>query len=183
MGGIGKTALALHLAHQLISEGQFRDAQLYLDLKSADPVPGSAGLTTGIDPAAALQALLSALLGPEPQRPTDVDALAGLWRRAIHGKDAILILDNAADAPQVRPLLPGSLTCAVLVTSRRRFTLPGAGRFDLDPMDPADARALLQALAPRLDDEGADTISRVVGCIARLGLYPTLLRWLAKVSE
>ncbi len=155
MGGIGKTALALRVAHQLAAEGRFQHAQLYLDLKGSDPVP--------IDPAAALQALLSALLGPDPQRPTDVDALADLWRRAIHGKDAVLILDNAAGAGQVRPLLPGCASCAVLVTSRRRFALPGAGRLDLDPMDPADARALLQRLAPGLDGEGAEAIAKLCG--------------------
>jgi tetratricopeptide (TPR) repeat protein len=155
MGGIGKTTLAVHVAHQLAAEGRFRHAQLYLDLKGTDPTP--------LDPAAALQSLLSPLLGPDPQRPDDVDALAELWRRAIHGKHAVLILDNAAGAAQVRPLLPGCATCAVLVTSRQRFTLPGAGLLDLDPMDPDEARALLQRLAPRLDDAGADTIAGLCG--------------------
>jgi tetratricopeptide (TPR) repeat protein len=151
------------VAHELAAEGRFRDAQLYVDLKGTDPISGSAGLTPGIDPAAALQALLSALLGPDPQRPTDVDALSGLWRRAIHGKDAVLILDNTAGAGQVQPLLPGCPTCAVLVTSRRCFSLTGTSRLDLDPMDPAGACALLQHLTPGLDDEGASAIADLCG--------------------
>jgi tetratricopeptide (TPR) repeat protein len=155
MGGIGKTALALQVAHGLAAAGRFRDAQLYLDLKGTDPLP--------LEPVTALQALLSALLGPDPRRPADVDTLSGLWRSAIDGRDAVLILDNAAGAAQVRPLLPGCPTCAVLVTSRRRFALPGAVRLDLDPMRPADARALLQRLAPRLGDDDADAIAGLCG--------------------
>ena len=155
MGGIGKTALALHVAHQLAAEDRFHDAQLYIDLKDTSPVP--------LDPAGALNALISAFLGPDPQRPTDVDALADLWRRVIHGKDAVLILDNAAGRAQVRPLLPGCATCAVLVTSRQRFILPGAGLLDLHRMEPGEARVLLQTLTPRLEDAQADAIAKLCG--------------------
>ena len=155
MGGIGKTALAVHVAHQLIAEGRFRDAQLYIDLKGTDTPP--------VDPVDALESLLNAILDPNPNRPRDTATLAAFWRQAIDGKDAILILDNAADAVQVRPLLPGCLTCAVLVTSRRRFNLPGARRLDLRPMQPAEARSLLQELAPHLDDDGADKIAGLCG--------------------
>jgi tetratricopeptide (TPR) repeat protein len=157
MGGIGKTALALHVAHQLAAQGRFSDAQLYIDLKGTDPEP--------LDPAAALTSLLTALTGPDPQRPADLDALTALWRAAIHNKDALLLFDNAASAAQVRPLLPGCPTCAVLVTSRQRFTLPGAGLLDLHRMLPDDARALLKELAPRLDDAGAGQIAKLCGCL------------------
>ena len=155
MGGIGKTALAVHVAHQLIAEGRFRDTQLLIDLKGTEPVP--------VDPAGALESLLNAILGLDPKRPRDLDTLAALWRQAIAGKDALLILDNAAGAAQVRPLLPGCVSCAVLVTSCQRFTLPGAGRVDLDPMQPGEARDLLQELAPHVDTGGADKIVELCG--------------------
>lgn len=151
MGGIGKTALAVHVAHQLVAEGRFRDAQLYLNLKGSGPAP--------LDPAAAL----AAVAGPDPRRPQELDALAALWRAAMRGRDALLLLDDAADASQVRPLLPGCATCAVLVTSRRRFTLPGLARLDLECMEPGHARALLQALAPRLAAAEADEIAGLCG--------------------
>jgi tetratricopeptide (TPR) repeat protein len=155
MGGIGKTALAVHVAHQIIAEGRFRDAQLTIDLKGAGEAP--------VDPAEALESLLNAILGPDPNRPRDLDTLAVLWRQAIDGKDALLILDNAADATQVRHLLPGCVSCAVLVTSRRRFALPGAVRLDLDSMQLDEAHDLLQELAPHLDQAAAETIAGLCG--------------------
>ena len=155
MGGIGKTALAVRVAHRLIGRGRGVDAQLIIGLKGTDPAP--------VDPAEALESLLNAVLGPDAGRPRDLGTLAALWREAIHGKDAILILDNAADAAQVRSLLPGSQSCAVLVTSRQRFVLPGAGRLDLDSMQPGEARTMLQELAPHLDAGEADTIVELCG--------------------
>ncbi|MBN1813550.1 MAG: SUMF1/EgtB/PvdO family nonheme iron enzyme [Anaerolineae bacterium] len=157
MGGTGKTALALHVAHQLAAQGRFPHAQLYLDLKGAAHNP--------TNPAAALNTLLTALHGPDPQRPTELDALTGLWHSALYGKRALLLLDNAACASQVRPLLPGSSTCTVLITSRRRFTLPGVSRLDLDCLNPSDARILLQKLAPRLSNVEADRIAKQCGCL------------------
>ena len=155
MGGIGKTALAVHVAHQLIAEGRFPDAQLYIDLRGTDPPPA--------DPVAVLDSLLNAILDPNPNRARDLKTLQALWRWAINSRDAILILDDAADATQVRLLLPGCPTCAVLVTSRFRFNLPGARRLDLRPMRPGEARCLLQELAPHLDDDGADRIAGLCG--------------------
>ena len=154
-GGVGKTVLAVHLAHQLVARGRYRDAQLFIDLKGADPAP--------VNPAEALEALLNAVLGADPGRPRDLDSLVALWRQAIGERDTLLILDNAADAAQVRPLLPHGTACAVLVTSRQRFVLPGADRLDLDPMWPAEARSLLRELAPRLDAGGADTAAEACG--------------------
>lgn len=162
MGGIGKTALALHVAHQMAQEGHFPDAQLYIDLKGTASLP----ITT----TAALKTLLTALLGADAERPDDEDSLARLWRGAMQGKQALIILDNALGAPQVRPLLPGSPTCTVLVTSRQRFSLPGAHLVDLNRLPAADARALLQGLAPRLDDATADAIAE------RCGGLPLALR-------
>jgi tetratricopeptide (TPR) repeat protein len=162
MGGVGKTALALHVAHQLAAEDHFADAQLYIDLKGTDDCP--------LDPADALNTLLAALLSPPPQRTDDLDSLVIQWRGALRDKDLLLVLDNAADATQVRPLLPASPTCAILVTTRQRFTLPGAGLYDLRRIGPRAARALLQRLAPRLGDAQADEI------VALCGALPLALR-------
>ncbi|MFL7811398.1 MAG: NB-ARC domain-containing protein, partial [Anaerolineae bacterium] len=155
MGGVGKTALAVRVARQLRKEGQFSDAQLYLDLKGSDPAP--------VEPVDALESLLNAVDKPDPNRQRTLDKLADLWCKTICAKDALLILDNAADADQVRSLLPGCAVCAVLVTSRQRFTLPGVRRLDLDPLQPDKARALLQDLAPNLDDGGAGQIAELCG--------------------
>jgi tetratricopeptide (TPR) repeat protein len=155
MGGIGKTALALHVAHGLAAEGQFADAQLYIDLKGTEPHP--------LAPAAALQALLTALQGPDPERPDDEEALSQLWRKALQDKQVLLVLDNAADAAQVKPLLPKSPTCAVLVTSRQRFRLPDSGLLDLNRLKRQEARSLLRQLAPQIKDTEADKIADLCG--------------------
>jgi tetratricopeptide (TPR) repeat protein len=155
MGGVGKTALAVRVARQLRREGRFCDAQLYLDLKGSDPAP--------VEPVDALESLVNAVAKPDPNRPRAPGELEELWREKICAKDALLILDNAADADQVRSLLPGCAVCAVLVTSRQRFNLPGVRRLDLDPLQSDKARALLQDLAPNLDDGGADQIAELCG--------------------
>ena len=162
MGGVGKTTLGLHVAHSLIDPKKgprrFQDARLYVDLRGTDPVP--------VEPIDALINLLDVLMGPDPSRPRDLAVLAGLWHQAVSGKDACLFLDNAYSADQVRALLPGSPTCAVLITSDRRFDLDlmaGELRLDLDPMQLEEARGLLQVLAPRLDAGAADRIAALCG--------------------
>jgi tetratricopeptide (TPR) repeat protein len=155
MPGVGKTALALRLAHILGSEGRFPDAQLYIDLKGAGPEP--------MAPATALRALLTTVMGHDGGRPDDEDTLAHLWRGALQDRRVLLLLDNASGAAQVRPLLPGNSSCAVVITSQQRFALPGAGRLDLEPLGLAEARALLKTLVPRLEDAEADDITRLCG--------------------
>jgi len=125
MAGVGKTALAVHAAHRLA--GRFPDAQLFVDLH---------GYSEGylpIDPAAALGALLAELGVPGHLIP---DALAGrteLWRSELAGKRVLIVVDNAADAGHVRPLLPDGASCLVLVTSRRRLDgLDAAHTIELD---------------------------------------------------
>jgi tetratricopeptide (TPR) repeat protein len=162
MGGIGKTALALHVGHRMAADGYFPDARLYLDLKGTAAQP--------LAPSAALKTLLTALLGADPERPEDEESLARIWRNAMQGRHALVILDNAAGASQVRPLLPGSPSCTVLVTSRQRFALPGALLLDLNRLSAQDSRELLQTLAPRLDDAIADEIAD------RCGGLPLALR-------
>lgn len=150
MGGIGKTALALKLANEL--ESLFPDAQLYLDLKGADPQP----LTTA-------QAMGHVIRSyhPEVRLPESEDELVGLYRTVLHGKHVLLLMDNAASREQVEPLIPsaGSL---LLVTSRSHFALPGLISRDLDELPLEDARNLLLKIAQKIGKE-ADLLAQLCG--------------------
>ena len=137
--GVGKTVLAVHWAHQVA--GEFPDGQLYLNLRgfgpSANPAP----------PEEALRAMLGALHVPSALIPDSVDAQAALYRSTLAGRRMLIVLDNARDAEQVRPLLPGHAGCAVLVTSRSQLTglvaAEGAHPLSLDVLSEADACELL----------------------------------------
>jgi hypothetical protein len=136
--GAGKTALAVHWAHRVAD--RFPDGQLYVNLRGFDP-----GRT--LDPADAIRAFLDAL-GVPPQRiPTGRDAMAALYRSRLADKRMLVLLDNARDADQVRPLLPGAPGCLVLVTSRNRLTsliaTAAAHPVPLDLFTTAEARDLL----------------------------------------
>ena len=149
-GGIGKTALALKLAEQLAP--RYPDAQFYLDLKGASKEPL---------PAAAALAHVIRAYHPDARLPDDEAQLGALYRSVLHDKRALLLMDNAADAAQVAPLIPPA-GCVLLVTSRRHFTLPGLHPIDLDTLPPADARTLLWAVAPRIGAQ-ADEIAKLCG--------------------
>ena len=110
IAGIGKTTFAIDWAHHVAKH--FEDGQLYLNLHGFD---SSASAMT---PADALGALLYSLGLPAGQIPDDLDARAGLYRSVLAGKRVLLVLDNARDVEQVRPLLPGSPGCLVIATSR-----------------------------------------------------------------
>jgi DNA-binding SARP family transcriptional activator len=143
MAGIGKTALAVRWARQVAD--RFPDGQLYVNLRGFDP--GEATMSAG----EALRGFLEAL-GVAPQRiPSDLDARASLYRSMLHGQRCLVLLDNARDMAQVRPLLPGSPGCLVIVTSRNRLpgliTAHGACNVTLDAVSAKEAR---QALAARL---------------------------------
>jgi DNA-binding SARP family transcriptional activator/tetratricopeptide (TPR) repeat protein/DNA-binding XRE family transcriptional regulator len=141
MAGIGKTALAIHWAHQ--AAARFPDGQLYVNLRGFGPAGPP------VTPTEALLGFLDAL-GVKPERiPAAVGDQAALYRSMIAGKRLLIVLDNARDEDQVRPLLPGSPGCLVIVTSRNELTglaaAEGAGLLTLDLLTDTDARALLAA--------------------------------------
>ncbi|HEY3979683.1 MAG TPA: BTAD domain-containing putative transcriptional regulator [Streptosporangiaceae bacterium] len=137
--GVGKTTLAVYWAHQVA--GQFPDGQLYIDLRGF--APGG----EPVAPQAALHGLLGALGIPAARIPPALADQEGLYRTLLAGRRVLVLLDNAADAEQVRPLLPGSPGCLVLVTSRRQLSglvaAQGALAVYLDVMPAAEARELL----------------------------------------
>ncbi|MFE9771454.1 BTAD domain-containing putative transcriptional regulator [Streptomyces sp. NPDC005931] len=158
--GVGKSALALHVAHQLTE--RFTDGQLYINLRGA--TPGVAPLS----PAQALTALLRDLGVEARDIPEHPDAAGALLRSLLAPTRTLLVLDDAANAAQVRPLLPAGPGCAVLVTSRSPLTaLDGAARFPLAPLSDEDSAALLRAVSGR---DGPDAAHPLVALTGRLPL-------------
>ncbi len=137
--GVGKTSLANRFARQVAK--RFPDGQLYVNLRGFDP-SGSA-----LSPESALRFFLDSL-GVQPQRmPVDTDGRAGLFRSMLDGKRVLIVLDNARDPDQVRPLLPGSPGSLVVVTSRSQLTglvvAEGATPLSLDVLTEDEAHELL----------------------------------------
>jgi len=137
--GIGKTATAVHWAHK--SARRFPDGQLYVNLRGFDP--------TGppMTPGEAIRGLLDTFAVPKERIPHSLDAQASLYRSLLAGRRTLVVLDNAVDADQVRPLLPGSPGSLVLITSRNQLTGlvagHGAAPITLDMLDDAEAEQLL----------------------------------------
>ncbi len=172
--GVGKTALAVHWAHRVAN--RFPDGQLYVNLRGYDP-----GQPAGA--ADALAGLLRSLGVPGQDIPPEEDQRAARYRSLLAGKKMLIVLDNAGSAGQVRPLLPGTRTCAVLVTSRDALTglvaRDGAARLDLDVLPQPDAVALLRALiGPRVDAEPA-AVAELASLCCRL---PLALRLAAELA-
>jgi DNA-binding SARP family transcriptional activator len=170
--GVGKTALAVHWSHRV--RDRYPDGQLYVNLRGFDP----SGQV--MDPAAALRGFLDAL-GVAAQRvPTDLDAQAALYRSQLAGRRVLILLDNARDTAQVRPLLPGTPGCLVIVTSRNQLTSLVAAHdahpVTLDLPAPEEARALLARRlgADRVAAE-PDATDEIVDRCARLPLALTLV--------
>ncbi|NJL06795.1 MAG: hypothetical protein HC911_18220, partial [Chloroflexaceae bacterium] len=151
MGGIGKSQLAFAVAHRL--KAQY-PTQVMVTLLGSTPAP--------LAPATALQRLIQHF-APTAQLPDDLPSLTAIYQGCLaqHGQPVLLLADDAAEAAQTRPLLPPA-GCALIVTSRHSFTLPGMRRFDLDTLDPADAEHLLLAICPRIGD-AAPELARLCG--------------------
>jgi DNA-binding SARP family transcriptional activator/tetratricopeptide (TPR) repeat protein len=172
MPGAGKTTLAVHWAH-LVAD-RFPDGQLYVNLRGFGP--GGA-----LGPAEVLRGFLAALGVTPPQVPADLDGRAALYRSLLAGQRVLVVLDNARDVAQVRPLLPGSPGCMVIVTGRNRLTglvaSDGAWMLTLDVFPAADAR---EALARRLGgDRVAAEPAAVDEIIAASGRLPLALALVA----
>ena len=163
--GVGKTALAVHWAHQVAD--RFPDGQLYVNLRGYDPE----------EPMPATEALagfLQALGVTGPAIPADVTARAAMYRSVTAGRRLIVVLDNACDAEQVRSLLPGGAECLVIVTSRDALAglvaREGAHALDLDLLPHADGVALLRALIGARAQAGDDAVARLATLCCRLPL-------------
>ncbi|MEJ3747304.1 BTAD domain-containing putative transcriptional regulator [Actinomycetes bacterium KLBMP 9797] len=165
--GVGKTTLAVHWAHRVRT--LFPDGQLYVNLRGFDP----GGVVT--DPADAVRGFLDALAVPADRMPTSHGAQVGLYRSLLAGRRALIVLDNARDAEQVRPLLPGTPGCLTLVTSRADLTslvaAESAQPLSLDLLPAGEARELLARRlgADRLARE-PEAVDRIIARSARLPL-------------
>jgi tetratricopeptide (TPR) repeat protein/transcriptional regulator with XRE-family HTH domain len=165
--GVGKTALAVHWAHQVA--GRFPDGQLYLNLRGYDPSGRP------VQPAEAICGFLDALEVPAGRIPPGLEARSGLYRSLLSGRQMLIVLDNAANAAQVRPLLPGSAGCLVVVTSRSQLAglaaAEGAQLLTLDVLTEAEARQLLAGRlgAARLGAE-PEAANELIASCARLPL-------------
>ena len=150
IGGIGKTALAYKLAENL--KDRYPDGQLKVDLQGTSAKP--------LTPAEAMAQVIHAydLTSDLPKMENE---LVGLYQTVLANKRVLLLLDNAENDRQVRPLLP-PMTCGVLITSRRKFVLPGLSIKDLDIMKPAEACELLNAISERIGEQ-ADELAKLCG--------------------
>jgi DNA-binding SARP family transcriptional activator/tetratricopeptide (TPR) repeat protein len=172
--GVGKTALTVHWAHQVAA--RFPDGQLHVNLRGYDP-------EQPMTPADALAGLLRSLGVSGQDIPTETDERAARYRSLLAGKQMLVVVDNASDAEQVRPLLPGTPGCAVVVTSRDSLAglvaRHGARRLDLGQLPLADAISLLRALiGARLDSE-PEAAMALAGLCCRL---PLALRVTAELA-
>src|SRR6266487_3977852 len=163
MPGVGKTALAVHAARNVC--GQYPDGVFYLSLHTHDP--GSPSL----DPSEALHRLLRMLAVPATQIPDTIGERAALWRAQLSRRRAVVILDDAARHDQIRPLLPVTGGCLILITTRRKLPdLQGARTLTLDMLSTDDAIALFRRIAGQGRAQDEDKVATAVGLCGRLPL-------------
>ncbi len=164
--GVGKTTLAVQWAHRV--EHHFTDGTLFANLRGYGP-------SAPLAPSLVLTSFLHVLGVPEDRVPAELDAQVSLYRSLLAGRRVLVLLDNAGSAEQVRPLLPGSPGCLVLVTSRASLTgllvAEAANQVTLDLLTPEEAHALLRGIlgAERVAAEPAAVAGLVEVC-ARLPL-------------
>jgi tetratricopeptide (TPR) repeat protein/transcriptional regulator with XRE-family HTH domain len=172
--GVGKTALAVHWARRVAN--RFADGQLYVNLRGYDPDQPAAA-------ADALAGFLRALGVPGHEIPDEIDERARLYRSRLAGRRVLVLLDNARDGEQVRPLLPGDPGCVAVVTSRDALAglvaADGARRLDLDVLPLADAVGLLRSLIGSRADQEPAAVAELAGLCARL---PLALRIAAELA-
>ena len=162
MAGVGKSALAVYWGHQVA--GEFPDGQLYVNLRGFSPVGPP------VTSSEALRSFLAAFQVPANGVPAGLDSLAGLYRSMLAGTRTLVVLDNARDVDQVRPLLPASPGCLVLVTSRNRLAglvaNEGACPVTLDVLpEPAARELLTYRLGPsRVNAEGEAVTELAASC-------------------
>jgi DNA-binding SARP family transcriptional activator/Tfp pilus assembly protein PilF len=175
--GVGKTALAVRWARR--TAAAFPDGQLYVNLRGYDP-------GQPLPPADALAGFLRALGLAGPDIPPGEDERAAAYRSRLDGRRVLVLLDNAASVEQVRPLLPGSPSCRVVVTSRDSLAglvaRHGARRLDLDILPLADATGLLRTLIGARVDAEPDAAAALAGHCARLPLALRVAAELAAAS-
>jgi len=173
--GVGKTALAIEWAHQVAD--RFPGGQLYVNLRGYD-------LSDPVAPADALAGLLRALGVPGQDIPDEIEERARLYRSRLAGQRVLVVLDNARDGEQVRPLLPGDPGCLAMVTSRDALSglvaTDGARRLDLDVLPLADAVGLLRSLTGRRAEDDPEAAAELAGLCARL---PLALRIAAELAS
>jgi len=152
-GGIGKTSLALHAAHQM--RAQFPDGQLYARLGGTEPDP--------VAPTHVLGTFLRDLGASPWQVPAGEDERAALLRSMLAGRRVLIVLDDARSTGQVVPLLPGTAGCAVIVTSRNVLAeLTGARRVPLGPLSAGEGLELMSSML------GADRVAADTRAVTRL---------------
>ncbi len=169
--GVGKTALVIHWAHRVAD--RFPDGQLYVNLRGFDP----GGRV--VEPAEAVRGFLDALGVPSERVPLGLDPQAALYRSLLAGRRMLVVLDNARDAEQVLPLLPGTPTALAVVTSRNQLTslvaAQAAHPVMLDLLTPAEASELLvrRLGADRVAAE-PEAVDQIIARCARLPLALTI---------
>jgi DNA-binding SARP family transcriptional activator/tetratricopeptide (TPR) repeat protein len=163
MPGVGKTTLAVRAARMVA--GQYPDGVLHLNLHSHDPQSPS------LHPAEALRQLLRALAVPDAQIPKTLDERAALWRAHLSRRRVVVVLDDAAGHEQIRPLLPATGQCLILITTRRRLVVfQGARTVTLDVLSTDEAVSLFRRVVGESQALDAERVAAAVALCGRLPL-------------